>query len=314
MYEFHVSKISTRNGNGKQSRIATKSERTLLLLLLKSRLYLSPSKKIDISLKFLTPKFLNIWFSLRSSLLMMPWMWQPRSQQWQHTYTEMCSRMEKSHLWIQAKIGLITYLACSVLRILCFTRWCDCTLFCMLIMKEEMSVLIPPTLLVVLCQIPICALLLVWMVWRDLFMAWLIRSVPVFSNELTATGCSHIFSACFDGENNPLLKTAPCDKHLLTKKWALYLPKFIQWHVKIEQTCLDSTKFQEWFVVIFSLNLFSIFVKMSLILVSTEDNSCFRVHEMCFRWKEILLTLSLPDHICYSPIFHTILIVSVQRI
>ena len=66
--------------------------------------------------------------------------------------------------------------------------------------------------------------------------------------------------------------------------------------------------------MIFSLNLFSIFVKMSLILVSTEDNSCFRVHEMCFRWKEILLTFSLPDHICYSPVFHTILIVSVQII
>ena len=66
--------------------------------------------------------------------------------------------------------------------------------------------------------------------------------------------------------------------------------------------------------MICSLNIFFIFVKMSLILVSTEDNSCFRVHEMCFRWKEILLTLSLPDHIRNSPVFHTILIVSVQRI
>ena len=45
-------------------------------------------------------------------------------------------------------------------------------------------------------------------------MAWLIRSVPVFSNELTATGCSHIFSAYFYGENSPLLKTAPCDKKM----------------------------------------------------------------------------------------------------
>ena len=57
-------------------------------------------------------------------------------------------------------------------------------------------------------------------------MAWLIRSVPVFSNELTATGCSHIFSAYFYGENSPLLKTAPCDKHLLTCKNRTNLPGF----------------------------------------------------------------------------------------
>ena len=66
--------------------------------------------------------------------------------------------------------------------------------------------------------------------------------------------------------------------------------------------------------MICSLDLFFIFVKMSLILVSTKENSCFRVREMCFRWKEILLTLSLPDHICNSPVCHTMLIVSVQRI